>query len=195
MIKKQGDRVTLRIATADDLEKIYYWKYVDEEQASKKWNGPYIPEVHLTKETFLSQWQQEQALYPNIPSSLVMTVNNEFIGTVGAYWVDQNTHWLETGIVTYNPQYWNGGYGSEAYALWIDFLFEQTPLHRLGMSTWSGNERMMRVAEKLGMQIEARIRDARIVDGIFYDAIKMGILRSEWEQIKGSSDISNFNRV
>ena len=41
------------------------------------------------------------------------------------------------------------------------------------MSTWSGNHRMIKVAEKIGMIEEARIRDARIVDGCFYDAIKM----------------------
>jgi RimJ/RimL family protein N-acetyltransferase len=48
------------------------------------------------------------------------------------------------------------------------------------MSTWSGNARMVKVAEKLGMKEEARIRDARIVNHEYFDAIKMGILRTEW---------------
>lgn len=43
---------------------------------------------------------------------------------------------------------------------------------------------MMKVAKKLGMTEEARIRDARIVNGEYFDAIKMGILRKEWEEIK-----------
>lgn len=43
---------------------------------------------------------------------------------------------------------------------------------------------MIKVAEKIGMIEEARIRDARIVDGCFYDAIKMWILRKEWEALK-----------
>jgi len=174
MIHKKGTRVTLRSATIADLEEIYFWKYVDEGQAAKKWNGPYIPEKQITKTEFLNEWANDEELFEGVPSTLVMAVNDQFIGVVGAYWV-------ETGIVTYNLEYWNGGYGSEAYSLWIDYLFENTTLHRLGMSTWSGNERMMRVAEKLGMQLEAKIRDARIVDGKYYDAIKMGILRSEWE--------------
>ena len=41
---------------------------------------------------------------------------------------------------------------------------------------------MMKVAERLGMKEEARIRQARMVDGKYFDAIKMGILRKEWEQ-------------
>jgi RimJ/RimL family protein N-acetyltransferase len=186
MIHKKGIRVTLRTATIADLEEIYYWKYVDETQAAKKWNGPYILEKQMTKTEFLKEWANDEELFEGVPSTLVMAVNDQFIGVVGAYWVDKNTNWLETGIVTYNSDYWNGGYGSEAYSLWIDYLFENTTLHRIGMSTWSGNERMMRVADKLGMQLEAKIRDARMVDGKYYDAIKMGILRSEWELQKVS---------
>lgn len=110
----------------------------------------------------------------------MITVDGTFIGTVGCYWIDKNTDWLETGIVIYDPTYWNGGYGTEAYKLWIDYLFDHTALHRLGMSTWSGNYRMMKVAKHIGMQGEARIRQARQVDGQYCDAIKMGILRSEW---------------
>lgn len=78
------------------------------------------------------------------------TWNAMLIGSVGSHWLDKNTNWLETGIVIYDHDFWSGGYGSEAYKLWIDFLFESTGLHRLGMSTWSRNIRMMKVAEKLG---------------------------------------------
>ncbi|MGF7046909.1 RimJ/RimL family protein N-acetyltransferase [Paenibacillus sp. DS2015] len=40
---------------------------------------------------------------------------------------------------------------------------------------------MRRLASKCGMMEEACIRKARIVRGEYYDAIKMGILREEWE--------------
>lgn len=40
---------------------------------------------------------------------------------------------------------------------------------------------MIRVGEKLGMQLEARIRKVRYYDGVYYDSIRMGMLREEWE--------------
>ncbi len=40
---------------------------------------------------------------------------------------------------------------------------------------------MIKVAKRIGMQEEARIRKARMVEDKYYDAIKMGILREEWE--------------
>jgi RimJ/RimL family protein N-acetyltransferase len=40
---------------------------------------------------------------------------------------------------------------------------------------------MMKTAAKIGMSEEARIREARIVNGEYFDSIKMRILRREWE--------------
>jgi len=112
--------------------------------------------------------------------------DEQIIGTVTYYWEHQPSLWLEVGIVIYRPEFWSGGYGMEALTLWIDYLFDSMPLVRVGLTTWSGNTRMIRVAEKLGMQMEARIRKVRRYDGEFYDSIRMGILREEWAQRSGT---------
>ncbi|WP_074599141.1 GNAT family N-acetyltransferase [Sediminibacillus halophilus] len=184
MVQITGDKVILKEPDQQAIDELYYWKYEEAEQAAKKWNGPYIPEERVSKQEYDVSWRREEPIAPGVPASLIIYVENQLIGYVGAYWVDKNTNWLETGIVIYDKDYWNGGYGTEAYKRWIDFLFQQTDLHRLGMSTWSGNVRMIKVAEKIGMKEEARIRDARIVDNKYYDAIKMGMLRSEWKKSK-----------
>ena len=184
MIKIIGEKVILKSADDQDLDDYYYWRYEEKEQAADKWNGPYIPKTMRLKEEFFKLQKEDTGIMLDVPSELIIRANGEFIGSVGAYWVDKNTNWLETGLVIYKKDYWNGGYGTEAYKLWIDFLFEKTGLHRLGASTWSGNIRMIKVAEKLGMIEEARIRQARIVEGEYFDAIKMGILRLEWEANK-----------
>ncbi|MBT2572208.1 GNAT family protein [Planococcus sp. ISL-110] len=180
MVKVTGKKIELINATEDLLDKLYYWRFEDTQQEAKKWNGPYIPEVWLSKEQHRKKWLEEKEIAKGVPASLIISTDDKAIGYVGAYWVDPHTNWLETGVVVYDTDYWNSGYGSEAYRLWINFLFTYTDLHRLGMSTWSGNRRMMKVAERLGMNEEARIRKARIVEGHYYDAIKMGILREEW---------------
>lgn len=184
MVYIQGTKVILKEASPGDIEELYYWKYEEEEQEAKKWNGPYIKEPTLSKDDYQKIWQYDNEIFPGFPSTLVIQANNKLLGTVGAYWVDKESSWLETGIVIYDKNYWNGGYGTEAYRLWIDFLFQTTNLHRLGMATWAGNVRMMKVAEKVGMREEARIRKARKVNSLFYDAIKMGMLREEWVSLK-----------
>jgi RimJ/RimL family protein N-acetyltransferase len=57
------------------------------------------------------------------------------------------------------------------------------PLVRIGLTTWSGNQRMIRCAEKLGMKLEGRLRKCRFYNGEYYDSIRMGVLREEWENL------------
>jgi RimJ/RimL family protein N-acetyltransferase len=80
----------------------------------------------------------------------------------------------------------NDGYGSEGYKLLVDFLLRSTNLFRIGMLTWSENIRMIQLAEEIKMKEEARIRDARWIDGGYFDVIKMGVSRDEWEKSKGN---------
>ena len=56
-------------------------------------------------------------------------------------------------------------------------------LARIGITTWSGNERMMGLSKKLGMKKEAVYRKARIVEGEYFDSVSYGILKTEWDEI------------
>ncbi len=100
------------------------------------------------------------------------------------YWKSQETLWMEIGIVIFNEDYWGQGIGYKGLRMWINEIFYQNPkLIRIGLSTWSGNERMMKLAEKLGLKKEAVYIKARIVDNQYYDSVSYGILKEEWQRI------------
>jgi len=40
---------------------------------------------------------------------------------------------------------------------------------------------MINLAEKTGLEKEAVYKNARIVDGIYYDSISYGILKKDWD--------------
>ena len=110
-------------------------------------------------------------------------ITDEIIGEVNWYWKSEETLWMEVGVVIFSEAYWGSGIGYTALRMWIDEKFVEYPkMVRIGISTWSGNERMIRLAEKLGLQKEAVYRKARIVDGEYYDSVSYGILREEWEK-------------
>ncbi|WP_025692124.1 GNAT family N-acetyltransferase [Paenibacillus zanthoxyli] len=181
-----GKKVVLRDITEADIPKLYYHYFESPDREHLNWNGPYQPLEPITYEQFLEQHRTalETAKADKTRSCLIIEIGGEVKGKVGRYWVSEVTNWFEIGIVIYDSSYWSGGYGTEAFQMWMDYLFTNLDTVRLGIGTWSGNERMMRLAARCGMVEEARVRKARIVQGQYYDAIKMGILREEWEEVK-----------
>ena len=106
------------------------------------------------------------------------------VGTVTRYWADERTEWLEAGVGIYDARYWGRGYGTEALALWVEYLFETMPVRRIGLRTWSGNPRMSRLARRLGFREEARFREAYQAGGRTYDRLAYGLLRREWQKAR-----------
>ncbi|AZB42314.1 N-acetyltransferase [Bacillus sp. FJAT-42376] len=163
----------------NDLEELYQLRYGEEHPEWKKWDAPYFPHERISFEEYkMKQAEKQQGM------EAIIQAGKKTIGTIIYYWEHQPSNWLEIGITIYLPEYWNGGYGTEALSLWMDHLFETMSIPRVGITTWSGNERMMRAAEKQGMKLEGRMRKCRYYNGEYYDSIRMGILREEWETRK-----------
>ncbi|MCM3405107.1 GNAT family N-acetyltransferase [Cytobacillus oceanisediminis] len=180
MIEDTALKVKIRPIQEEDLPILWDYIYGTDNPEWKKWDAPYFPLEHKDFETYKQEFLQKAEEY--LPSSMVIVTVEKVIGIVGYYWEHRDSNWLEAGIVIHDPEYWNGGYGTEALTLWVDFLFSSLPLARVGITTWSGNKRMMKAAEKIGMQLEGRMRKCRIVNGKYYDSIRMGVLREEWEE-------------
>lgn len=143
----------------------------------KKWDGPDFNDYKsYDYETFLSEcsfWQSKD--------NYGIYVGGVLIGNMSRYWENKDTRWLEIGIVIYDENYWSGGYGTDALRQWITKTFnDYSEIEHIGLTTWSGNIRMMKAAEKLGMLQEARIRKVRYWQGEYHDSVKYGILRNEW---------------
>lgn len=181
-IRLCGDRIELRTRTMEDMPVLYNLIYGSAEPEWKKYDAPYFPLEHRTYEQFLERWGYDFSS-DTFPDDLLIEADGQIIGMVTYYWEYKPTRWLEAGIVIYSPNHWSGGYGTEALSLWIDYLFETLEIGRAGITTWSGNPRMIRCAEKVGMQLEGRMRKCRYYDGVYYDSIRMGVTREEWEEL------------
>jgi putative hydrolase of HD superfamily len=125
-----------------------------------------------------------QAKKPVPRSELVVAElsSDDLVGRVTRYWQSEETRWLSVGIDIFFETRWGAGLGQQALGLWCEYLFGAMPsLARLDLRTWEGNERMARLARRLGFQEEARFRKARVVDGRYFDALGFGVLREEWK--------------
>ena len=177
-------KIEIRKIREEDLEAYTYWKLPIHEYHN--FNGPYYKRA--SKEEVESEVNRIAEAFQNnnddpLPKRRVITnEKGELIGEVSWYWKSEETNWMEIGIAIFDEKNWGKGIGYTALKSWVDILFEtKKDIARLGLSTWSGNIGMIKVAEKLGMKKEAEYRNARIVDGKYYDSVSYGVLREEWE--------------
>jgi RimJ/RimL family protein N-acetyltransferase len=171
--------IYLKPLVNDDAKRLWYLMFNEQNPQWKKWDAPYFPLEYVALEKFVDTF---------ISNNKDSKSNNRqgiwfddiLIGTVSYYWEHEPSNWLEVGITIYQVKYWQKGYGKKALEQWIDYLFSTLPLVRVGLTTWSGNTKMMKLAEKLGMKQEACLRKCRLWQGQYYDSIRYGILREEW---------------
>jgi len=86
-----------------------------------------------------------------------------------------------------DKRFWSNGYGTDAVLTILGFAFEQMNLHRVSLGVIEYNERGYTCYKKCGFVEEGRSRDATHRDGRYWDIIRMGILRSEFEALRGAS--------
>jgi len=201
LIEIRGSRVALRDPRPEDVEARIRWVTV--EIAWQDWDAPWegksiVPpeKIDETRRTMLDNMSKP---LPSPRSVLyVQRIGGPLIGRVSYYDHDAVNRVVSVGVGIWESPYWNQGLGTEALRLWLDYVFTNLDVHRISLGTWSGNVRMMRCAQKCGFVLEARFRESRAVPapspkeglqragGERYDALGYGLLRREWEAMRGT---------
>lgn len=172
--------MVLKPTTLSDMEDYERWNYPD--SPASRYDGPWYGNDNLSKLIESRTRKVKQGLQPPYGFLEIYTREGKHIGWLNAYHSDNDPHATTVGIAIQESSEWGRGIGTEALALWIDYLFREMNLTRIGFTTWQGNPMMIGLGRKLGFSEEARIRRSCLVRGEFYDRISMGILREEWEE-------------
>jgi len=184
-IELRGERVVLRDQRPSDVDARLRWLTTEIEwgywDAPWEGNDPLPPErIDEVRRGMLD------AMRNPLPSPrarlFIELVHGPLIGWVNSYDHDPVDRSARVGIDICESAHWGRGLGTEALRLWIDYLFAGLDLERVRMATWSGNERMIRVAEKLGFVLEERVPDAREVRGRRYDSVRFALTKQTWNR-------------
>jgi RimJ/RimL family protein N-acetyltransferase len=74
----------------------------------------------------------------------------------------------------------DAGKGTEALRLALGYAFSELRLHKVYLRVLAYNERAVRAYQKVGFQIEGRLREEMYVNGRWHDLIYMGLLEREF---------------
>ena len=83
------------------------------------------------------------------------------------------------------PAHQRRGYGSEAFALLLRYLFEYTPAHVVACWIADWNQPALEFVRSHGFQEAGRMRRVGIRQGQYHDVMVTDLLRSEWQQLGG----------
>ena len=169
---KDGREVAIRPLTAEDNEKIYeMFKAMSEE--ALRWSMP-----PYTRER-IERWMS------NIKNLIILGAEHDrrLIGYAQIGKGSQPRRIGTAGLAIYLHQDYHGvGLGTEMTGLLLEAA-EEHGVHKVNLDTVAENEAAIRLFEKMGFEVEGRIRDSyRGADGGYHDIIAMGKILQEQEK-------------
>jgi len=101
------------------------------------------------------------------------------IGNITAH-VDLQNRLASVGILLGEKKVWGKGYGTEAFSLVVDFLFNEKGMRKVTAGTMAPNTGMRRIMDRLEMQGDGTRRKHFLLDGKEVDVLYSALFREDW---------------
>lgn len=174
----EGRRIYLRPIENEDLDFFYTTLWAKE---GRKLTGTQTVFSRSGVQTWFENISTDNS---RIDLIICLQENNQPVGEMAMLDIDHQNRHAIVRISLFDREFWGNGYGTEAMALLLNFGFEILNLHRVGLDVYSFNKRAIKSYEKLGFKREGIIRDELFYDREYHDSIIMGVLKSEFSEIK-----------
>ena len=177
-----GNRIVLREYRWEDLPEIRTW--VNDPEVTGYLSDVFLfPNTMHDTETFLRKMIEGTSEMKGFIIADKETLS--YIGQIDLIKIDWKNRNAILGIVIGKKAYWGKGYGREAIQLLQGFVFDSLNLHRLELDVFAFNQRAIKCYLACGFKEEGRMRQKKFANGQYWDIIKMGILKSEYEEMVG----------
>jgi RimJ/RimL family protein N-acetyltransferase len=167
-----GEKVLLRDMRAEDTADYVHWNTVEKEW-QQEWDAPweYTEESLETVTAWAAKMVTKNLAPPEIRSRFeICLLDGEHIGWVSSYFMDDDKDKLAIGIDIPPVIHRGKGYGREAWELFIRYL-RGKGINDIYTQTWSGNTKMIKMAESTGFKEIRRLKGHRFFRGRVYDAL------------------------
>lgn len=176
--------IFLRDMSAYDINDYIIWNTTEIEW--QDWDAPWENEETNVENLKNKLLQRLSGTMPEVRKRLeVCTVDGEHIGWVTSYNINEDKTQLAVGIDIPNRKYRGKKMGESAITLFISYLLKSETVSEIYTQTWSGNYRMISLAEKCGFEVVSRKVNYREVKGNLYDALTFKLNKDLfWDKFK-----------
>lgn len=175
----QGSRIYLRGLEREDLRAMSEWLN-DADVTRLLFMGLFPANL----ESLMAQWERDRSNPEEVTFAVCDQASNCFVGTTGLYRI----HWvMRTGefrVFLGDKKVWNGGLGTECAKLMVVYGFEKLNLNKVWLGVNADNVGGLKAYQKAGFVHEGVLRQEQYRNFRYYDAIRMSLLRSEYEVIR-----------
>lgn len=169
-----GNLVRLRAVEPADYALL--WRWYNDNAVMLYWGKPGNT-VTLAE---VAERERAQASRGNSNKYIIQTHKNVDIGQIDYYDLDWRARSAWVSIMIGDPDYWSGGYGTDAMRTLLRFLFCQLGLHRVTLTVHETNVRAQKSYSKNGFVPEGVLRDWAYFDGRWTNGIVMSVLDDDF---------------
>ncbi|MGI8898897.1 MAG: GNAT family N-acetyltransferase [Pyrinomonadaceae bacterium] len=180
-----ASRVSLRWITEEDVDALY--RIFSHIEVMRYWSTPPLADrnaaVKLLHE--IHDGFRHQTL---LKWGIARHKDDALIGTTTLFNLDLNNHRAEIGYGL-DRAHWGNGYMNEALQALLAYAFNELALHRIEADVDPRNIASIKTVERLGFQPEGYLRERWQVNGEIQDSVFYGLLRPDWEVVKGQTNL------
>lgn len=172
----QGEKVRLRAIEPEDWEAFRAFD-ADTEMARLGWRVGF---PHSVAES--QQWAAEQSaagMKDDRRRLAIETLAGTLVGSANVHCADARNGVFEYGIAL-GAAYRRRGYASEAIRLLLAYYFRELRYQKALVTVYAFNEPSIRLHEKLGFQLEGRLRRMVFSGGALHDELVFGMTAEEF---------------
>jgi ribosomal-protein-alanine N-acetyltransferase len=175
----EGQQIYLRSMERRDLEPLAEW--LNDSEVTRLLFMGLLP---TSLELLTVQWERDRNNPDEVAFAVCDRKSEAFVGTTGLYRI----HWVmrtaEFRVFLGDKRIWNRGIGTECAKLMVVYGFEKLNLNKVWLGVNAENAGGVRAYEKAGFVHEGVLRQEQYRNFRYYDAIRMSLLRSEYEEMR-----------
>lgn len=181
-MKMTYGKIRLRDMVIADIADELKWQ--TEEVAWCYWDDPNQPVIEWNEEMIEEERRRIIAEFHELErisrthafrvSLEIDTQDGVHIGSIDSYSLSDGGRAI--GIAICEPEYWGRGYGTDALTAYMNYHV-QNGVTELYLETWTGNERMLALAQRLGFREIKRLPHVYQIKGQDYDDVTL-----RWEK-------------
>jgi RimJ/RimL family protein N-acetyltransferase len=171
-----GEKVRLRGVVPEDWRQFFEWN-MDSETARLLYFVPFP----LSAELVQKRTAERSLAFPrdDVFEFVIESLAGEWVGSLNTHSCDPRCGAFRYGIAI-RREHWRVGYASDAIRLVLRYYFNELRYQKCNVEVFEYNEASLRLHERLGFQIEGRLRRTTYTDGKYYDALQLGLTAEEF---------------